>query len=276
MVLRFKITGKVFRRRLQGVGRFYRIRRFLGEKRGRAVLSSAAELGPWLAGRRNVVEGFHLFHLPLLASYSRSGTNLIRYAVEHISGRPTPGQKRLHKGPNLVFDRAHKAYPVMERYPCAILVLRDYRECLLRQHAGLWHKCPDVVSFLENETVAQPPGWYIRNLEAFDRFSGEKLLLYYEDLLLKPGESILSLSRFLGLDPPRTGDFLRDIEKHYADATEAYTYSGHVSETSRNKNVRKHAQTWLDPEQRRAFDRYYRERYPELQARYLKRYEMAD
>lgn len=252
------------------------MRRLCGDSLGQAAGALLRESGPWMAGRRNVVEGFAFYHLPLLASYSRSGTNWLRYAVEVISGRPTPGQKRLYKGPDPVFDRAHKAYAVMEKHPRVVLVLRDYRECLLRQHLRLWQQKPEVAAFLEAGQVLQPPAWYLRNIEAFDRYGREKLLLYYEDLLLKPETSLRALSAFLGLDPAKTEEFLREVGRHYRESIEAYTYSGHTSQTSLDKDVQGHARKWLTPDQQREFDLYYQERHPDLYERYLKRYAFSE
>jgi hypothetical protein len=259
-------------RRAEALARYCRMQNMLGQDWPSALLLALKESPLLLSGRRNVTEGFGFFHLPLLVSYARSGTNMVRYIVEAISGRSTPGQKRLHKTPDVILDRAHCAFPVMDRHPRVILVLRDYRECLLRQHAGAWREKPEVARFLEMDEVAHPPHWYIRNLEAFDRFGGEKLLLYFEDLILDPEPAIRKLAAFLDLDPARTRDFLENLDGHFDASVEAYTSSGHASQTATKKDVQGHARKWLTPGQRREFDLYYQERHPDLYERYLKRY----
>lgn len=223
--------------------------------------------------RCNVINGFGLYQRPLLASYSRSGTNWIRYIVEYISGCPTPGQKRLISGNNYYVDRAHRAYPVMKFYKRVVLIIRDYRECILRYYKGTWSDHPDVVALLTDEGLKQPACWYIKNIEAFDAFQGEKLLIYYEDLLEKPEETITELSEFLGLDQKKTQFFLEDIDVHFQNSVNAYTRGGKRSETSSTKDVSFHAKTKLTLDQVKEFDEFYFSRCPDLANKYLRRYD---
>ncbi|MFQ5965699.1 MAG: hypothetical protein ACE5KZ_15610 [Candidatus Scalinduaceae bacterium] len=222
--------------------------------------------------RVNVINGIGLYQRPLLASYSRSGTNWIRYIVEYISGCPTPGQKRLISGNNYYIDRAHRAYPVMKFYKKVVLIIRDYRECILRHHKDIWSDYPNVVALLTDAELEQPTSWYIKNIEAFDAFQGEKLLIYYEELLEKPEETIMELSAFLGLDQKKTKLFLEDIDVHFQYSVNVYTREGHCSETSSTKDVRFHAETKLTPDQVKEFDEFYFSRYPDLSNKYLLRY----
>lgn len=217
------------------------------------------------------IEGFERYDLPLLASYSRSGTNWTRYTVEWISERPTPGNVRLYYDADYVLDRAHQAYPVMDRYRRVILVIRGYRECLLRHLPATWDDDPDVERFLESDAVFQRPSWYIDNIAAFDRFEGDKLLLYYEDLVGDPHRSIPQLADFLDLDPTRVQRFLDDLETHRSESVDAYRQGGHASETE-GRDTSHHAKARLTDAQMREFDDYYRTRHPELFARYLARY----
>jgi len=227
---------------------------------------------PVSAQTGNPVDGFGRVDLPLLASYSRSGTNWVRYIIEVISDRPTPGQLRVHRGGNFYIDRAHRAFPVMAQYPSVVLLLRDYRECLLRHHLELWHTQPDVSAFLGNESIDQPPEWYIRNIAAFDAYSGPKMLLCYEDLLSDPHTRITALIAFLGLDRSRGTGFLHDYDHHFRTSVAAYTRFGHQSLSTPSNNLRYHADSVLNMNEQRSFDDYYREHYPGLAARYLKRY----
>ena len=72
-----------------------------------------------------------------------------------------------------------------------LLVLRDYRECLLRQHEDAWLDSGSITEFLENQSLEQPPSWYLANIQAFDAFPGPKHVVYYEDIANKPQEAIL-------------------------------------------------------------------------------------
>lgn len=219
------------------------------------------------------IYGYGRFDRPLLASYSRSGTNWLRYIIETISGQPTPGQVRVHYGVNFIIDRAHKAYPVMDRYPQVILLLRDYRECLIRHHQALWHKAHDAASFLRDESVFQRPNWYIRNVAAFDKFAGPKLLIYYEDLLSNPGPVIRELGEFLEFDPEIRENFIANIDRYFQESVGAYTKRGHKSVTTTGKrDFRHHAREHATLAQQKEFDSFYHQNYPQLYEKYLVRY----
>ncbi len=110
---------------------------------------------------RGVITGFQRTDLPLLITYSRSGTNWIRYIVEFLTGRPTPGHRRLHGGDDFAIDRAHQGYRVAAEYERIILVIRVYKESLIRHYIDEWREQgaeqSDVVGFLEGRSGRQPP-----------------------------------------------------------------------------------------------------------------------
>lgn len=218
------------------------------------------------------ISGYQRYDLPLLASYSRSGTNWIRYIIETISGQPTPGQVRVHYGANFVVDRAHQAFPIMSLYPKVILLLRDYRECLLRHHRRLWEHSAGVTSFLEATDAFQPPCWYIGNVAAFDRFADPKLLIYYEDLISTPQSAVWQLSTFLGLHRDRTRGFVEGLDEFRAKSVGSYVDGGHESVTVGEDDPRRHSREHLSRTEAEAFDEYYAQYYPVLFDRYLKRY----
>jgi hypothetical protein len=223
----------------------------------------------------NVFYGYGLYDRPLLVSYSRSGTNWIRYIIEYLSGRPTPGQQRLFKGKPKEFfiDRAHCGFEVMHQYKRVMLVIRDYRECLLRHNQALWARINNVNTFLEDMTVKHPPVWYIQNIRSFDAFTGDKLVLYYEDILSDPSSQIPELCEFLGFSRNSCNKFLEDLPAHAKKSVNAYTATTHTSETKQNPtNFNFHASKNLTPAQRIAFDEYYRKQYPDLFEKYLSRY----
>jgi hypothetical protein len=70
----------------------------------------------FMSGKRNVITGHGDYDKLLFISYSRNGTNWIRYIIEYLSGKPTLGQERVHTGTDYVMDTAHKGYPVIHRY----------------------------------------------------------------------------------------------------------------------------------------------------------------
>lgn len=226
--------------------------------------------------KTDVIRGNRLYEKPLLASYPRSGTNWIRYIIEYISGSPTPGQIRYLNGSDFMIDRAHQAYPVMNKYNEVILIIRDYRECLLRHNTKLWTETENVYSFLENDSVKHPANWYIKNIQAFEKFTGRKLLLYYEDLISNSEEAVRELSRFLEMNRDRTKEFVATIETRSTESVGAYMSGGHKSNTSSNlSDFHYHARKHLTTEQMIEFDEYYKREYPAIFRKYLDRYSIS-
>lgn len=135
----------------------------------------------------------------IVVSTQRSGLNWIRYCVEALSGRRTPGLPLLVPGelqaPS-VFDRTHDAAGVTDRadssvawvvadryvYRSALLLLRDDRELFVR-HAG--QRPEAMVNFFAN-------------LRWFDAFAGRKQVAYYE-AFTQDRQALAEVLGFLGL-----------------------------------------------------------------------------
>ncbi|MEM9563685.1 MAG: sulfotransferase domain-containing protein [Actinomycetota bacterium] len=166
----------------------------------------------------------------------------------------------------------------MSKYDRVLLVVRDYRECLLRHNAKQWSEIGSVEAFLDAEGSFQWPGWYIENIRSFHSHEGPKHLLYYEDLIDEPENSIREISEFLGLSERRTDSFLSDLDRRYARSVDAYTSTGHQALTAGRPRGghQHHAMLHLDARQMAEFDAYYRDREPDLFETYLARYEVAE
>lgn len=224
----------------------------------------------------SVIEGFQLYNKPLLVSYSRSGTNWIRYIVEYLSGKPTPGAIRLvDVGYDFAIDRAHKGFSVINRYKKALLVIRDYRECLLRHCNSDWQELNNVVDFLESNISKQAPKWYIENIASFDSFEGEKLCIYYEDLVQFPEQEILKMVEFLELPRKKLKNLLNNLEEHKLRSIQAYSSTQKSFTAGKADKLNYYATKHLSEQQQAEFDLYYKNRYPKLYQKYLKRYEVG-
>ena len=234
------------------------------------------------ARNKGVYTGFERPELPLLITYSRSGTNWLRYVIELLSGRPTPGHERLHGGDDFVVDRAHQGYRVASEYQRIILVVRNYKESLVRHSIDEWtankdgsHRM-DVVGFLEDKSGRQPPEWFIENIRAFDAFTGDKLLLYYEDLMTEPESELRKLIEFLDLPRDGVGDLFANLDEHRQRSVDLYRQNqASYTEGDANK-LSQHSDALLSDDEKRAFDDYYADRYPELFRRYLSRFASPD
>jgi hypothetical protein len=218
----------------------------------------------------NVFEGFGYYDRPLLITYSRSGTNWLRYFIEKVSGQPTPGQDRLVSGGNYIIDRAHAGFLNAEKYSSIFMILRNYKECLVRHH-GLKkiRQFSSIEDYLKNEVLNQPPSWYINNLIAFNEFKGKKMLIYYEELISFPEKKLSELGDFLNLDKQAVVEFLSNIEDHKKGSVLAYTKVSHKSDTSGDPTKLNFHSKALTQDELSDFDSYYEKHFPSLFKKYL-------
>jgi hypothetical protein len=132
----------------------------------------------------------------LFVSSERSGLNLVRHVIESLSSQRTPGKQHLIDSGKLLFHRTHCVHTTLEgpgrtnlynyhnipKYAKIILLLRDPREIYVRA----FDKSVDRVLS------------YCWNINAYDRFKGQKLLVYYDDLILN-NNAFKMIFDFLGI-----------------------------------------------------------------------------
>jgi len=225
--------------------------------------------------KKSSITGFKIYDKPLLISYPRSGTNWINYIISFLTEKPTPGYGTKKNQERYIIDRAHKGFSVIENYESVILSIRNYKECLIRNLQEEWFVFQDVNKFLINKTNIQPAYWYIKNIEAFHNFKKKKFLIYYEDLMISPKETISKLADFLNLsDSDRLNELIDNIDFHKTLSVEKYQVNkSHKSFTQGDvTKLEFHSQSLLSKKDRIIFDDYYQNNYPELFELYLKRY----
>ncbi|MFX1253074.1 MAG: sulfotransferase domain-containing protein [Promethearchaeota archaeon] len=233
--------------------------------------------------------GFRQYHRPLLISYSRSGTNWLRYIIEFLTKKPTPGSTRLVEGNGYIIDRAHQGFRVINKHNKAVLTIRNYKECLLRHLmkewkdfqnttelledlTKEWKNFQNVTGFLEDWTTTQPPYWYIKNIEAFDKFRGDKLLIYYEDMIIDPIKEIKRLVTFLKLPETHLKHLLENLDYHKKQSISCYRKDQKSYTEGASDKLRYYSEILLSSKERREFDNYYEKNYPILFKKYLTRY----
>ena len=221
---------------------------------------------------KNQIYGYGLYDKPLLISYSRSGTNWMRYIIEFLSGKSTPGYARLVNDGNYIIDRAHKGFFVIRKYSKVILLLRNYKECLIRHSLSRWESSSSVKEFLEDNTLGQPPSWYIKNIRAFDNFKQEKLLVYYEDLVSESVFEAERIANFLDIRNAAITDFKVNLNFHQQRSINYYSENQKSLTRGDSNNLKYHSQKNLTPAQKFGFDIYYETNYPDLYQKYLSRY----
>ena len=171
----------------------------------------------------------------VLLSYPRSANSWIRYAVEFVSKKPTTNSKQLYhqkeavKGDSIVTmgdfgvdasapaimlkrhdaNLAHDSWNKDDRF---VFVIRDYRECILRN-----------VAQRTEQKITNAVEMFVGNLEFFDKFEGDKLLIYYEDLMQSPTANMDKIFAFLGIaNGPRYRNFLTNIKQHRVNGINFY------------------------------------------------------
>lgn len=220
---------------------------------------------------RNVFKGFKLYHKPLLVSYSRSGTNWLLHIISELTDTVAPNN--LTTQGNFMVDRAHMGFSVIDCYDKSILLLRDYKECITRHHGYEKIQAVGVRTFLENDTGRQPAIWYVKNVCAFEKFKGEKIILYFEDMVRSQDVVLRSLEKFLNLDSKRVDQFIEQLKTNNERSLKKYEMMGHKSHTSGSVNKTDFHQNKYTHEELLEFDNYFKSKLgEELFHKYLRPY----
>ena len=139
-----------------------------------------------------------------LWSYPRSGNHWVRFISEYLTGCPTSGgvgkpnddppiylntfpseeHPLSHVNPKapFVLYKSHWAYKITSR-SAIVLIIRDYHEAISRSVS--------VKEFVGRVFM------YLNLIAVYDRFSGNKTIIYYEDLLTYPEREISRIKYFL-------------------------------------------------------------------------------
>lgn len=185
-----------------------------------------------------------------LLSFPRSGSTWTRYFIEVLTNRPTttfeqpPHRTNLpllqkfnpdhsYNGPTVYkahYDQflygALSENEVLDDY-LLILILRDYKECLIR-HFGTFQK---VEHFINNEDSYSC--FYLNNIKFFNSWKKEnRLLVYYEDLIVYPEREIEKIISFLGMKNHfLLKAFMKDYYLHKSKMVEYYHHNVDPSQT---------------------------------------------
>lgn len=218
---------------------------------------------------------------PLLITYPRSGTHFLCYLLEFLSKKPTGGTigdiliPRNSGENNFVVITTHKGFKVINDYYKVILLIRNYKECLLRNLKKHWNNRADhperVKAFMEGVRNDQAPRSFMRNIEAFDEHNAEKILIYYEDLVSNTAVEIHRLIDFLDLPTEYLKELLDNIDLHRRSSVFFYDRKENSATKGDVGKLTYHSRD-LSPGEKRGFDEYYETHYPEIYEKYLRRY----
>ena len=157
-----------------------------------------------------------------LWSWHKSGNHWIRFIAEYLTGCPTSGgvgnQKDVpiylntfpseehplsHVNPKapFVLYKSHYAYKITSR-SAILMIIRDYHEIISR---------PPNIRELVDEAFM-----YLNLIASYARFSGNKMIIYYEDLLTYSEREISRIKYFLNASDERFQTFMNNYD-YYAE-----------------------------------------------------------
>lgn len=166
----------------------------------------------------------------LLLSYPRSGNTWMRYCLEYNTQRPTfhrqnydPRNQPLGWLAGFEVDctkppieKTHVLKVHDKNVDQLILLVRNPKEAIKRAS-----KIHDLTEhFIKKEAL------YFENIAIYDSWHPEKrLLIYYEDFITNPAETLQKVLAFLNEPPIRLAEFLDNYEFHQKKAMEIYRES---------------------------------------------------
>jgi len=189
------------------------------------------------------IEGF-------IFSYPRSGNTWVRYIVEYFTEIQTRGigdqilDKPLCDSGTIDLEYEYNKV-ILKRHPFsnskehfqdiignedkwAIFILRNYKDAICR-HCLVDFGKEDI---FDNMISSIPD--YMQCLDLYKKWQGPKLLIYYEDLIIKPAKTIHEIVSFLMPQNEETdekfGRFLNHHEKH-RKASVAFYHKQNISLT---------------------------------------------
>ena len=110
------------------------------------------------------------------------------------------------KAPAILIKK-HEVYE--DKNSRLIFLLRNYRECIFR------NMVPCTTERLQNGSQH-----YIRCLKFFDEFDGDKLLVYYEDLIVTPRPQLIEIAKFLNVNS--YSEFFKNFDQHRRNSIKIY------------------------------------------------------
>ena len=157
-----------------------------------------------------------------LWSCPSSGNHWGRFIAEYLTGCPTSGcqdspsdvpiclntfpseeHPLIHVNPEapFVFYKSHWVYKITPG-STILLIIRDYHEVISCQ--------PNIRELVRKAFI------YLNLIATYDRFSGNKMVIYYEDLLTYPEREISRIRYFLNASDERFKTFM-DSYDYYAE-----------------------------------------------------------
>lgn len=250
--------------------------------------------------QRNMISQMCAYQGPrtFLLSFPQSGNTWLRYCLEFLTQRPTIRRRKIeaqwyefHYTYPLTWDAglqidAHKA-PIEKLHTAQesllllhnkettalnrdtdtlIFILRNPKECIARTQYASFSELLD--SLWGNSYQHRI---YFENLAFFDSWPTERrYLIYYEDLITKPRETLAGILAFLHEPDTRLDQFMHEYQHHKEKCLSLYSGA-----TSRGSDPLFHSKK-LSAAYRKQVDTWIADAYPDLWHTYLHRYAETD
>ena len=107
---------------------------------------------------------------------------------------------------------------------------------------------------------------YTQLVEYYHNFEGEKIIIYYEDLMLDLKNTLEKVCNFLKIDISLLGEFVSNVESH-----KEKSFSIYGQNTTNGKNVKEHSND-IPQKEIIEWDNFITNKLADLSDRYLSRY----
>jgi hypothetical protein len=226
----------------------------------------------------------------VLLSYPRSGNTWTRYALEFLSKQPSLGTElnntfnrpigsMIDMGVDLdedvIVDKKHIIRSEDSRETPMILLLRNYKECILR------HQCykdnkelkDNWKNIFKKDLLEESrEGYYLgymKGVQCFDKWPAKKLLVYYEDLISDQHKTLKQILNFLEISDQHLDSFVKDLDVHKKISVSMYSYWS--PSRTKGDNAKYHSSN-ISKDDKLEIDNMVKEKYPVLYKKYLTRY----
>jgi Sulfotransferase domain len=173
-----------------------------------------------------------------------------------------------------ILYRTHGVHPIMRQINHSknklLFILRNYKECIVRE-------CGYDDKELKNSVLTNTGGFqmYINDLIFFDRDwkdSSTKMMIYYEDLISKPRETIEKLLTFFNEPLDNLDDFFDNYD-YWKDLVLTKYHEVHNKVPSSGGDKKVFHSKDFSARKLKKIDSHIKETYPDLWAKYLSVYQ---
>lgn len=220
-------------------------------------------------------------------SFPRSGSHWLKTILQVIEGYPIYplcGTYSLENPHNLSLDLSKRRLYIMHEphwidgvssiNNCLLVIVRDYKECFVRQ-AKSYEEPVDIETVADLGFNQQTySDLYLDILRLYDSWDVEnRYLIYYEDLIQFPHQTLTKLFQFIGGEQERVDSFIENLEYYKRISIEHYNIieGVHGGSMSSGQSANFHTQNYSNDELQH-LDQLMKSRAGDLWNKYLRHY----